>query len=140
MSKLNTDDIEKLKKTVDPYKFGEILRESAEKGSFDSQLMLSTMTLVLMNDIEGKPQQERIEADFLKYTKMAAENGDAGSQFNLGKFYFSKIDASDGKLYEDDYPLVREAEYWLKKAASQGDEKSILFIKDLEWFFNKASA
>ena len=58
------------------------------------------------------------EAEAMKWWQMAAEQGDAEAQFNLGWAYFQ------GNCMD-------QAEKWCRKAAKQGHEKAISLLKGM---------
>lgn len=138
LSKLKTEDLKELGKTMNDERFGVILRQAAEQGSVDAQVLLSSMLAVLMRDKNNLSNLHGLEDEFFKYSMLAAESGDANSQFNLGKLYMSKVDMSDGRLYSDDHDYVREAEYWLKKAQRQGHPNAASLVPGLEEIFRMA--
>ena len=138
LSKLNDEDLKELAKTKKDEEFGIILRQAAEQGSVDSQILLAGLLAKLMGDKKLINSRPEVEEEFFKYSKLAAVSGDANSQFNLGKIYFSKVDMSDGKLYSDDHECVRQAEYWLKKAQKQGHKDAVSLLPGLEDIFSMA--
>jgi TPR repeat protein len=138
LSKLTTNDIKSLTKSMDAKELGEILRKAAHQGSLDCQLFLSTASISFMHKSPSQSYPQKVEEDFIKYTKMAAGQGDIGSQFNLGKYYIGKVDLSDGYLHEEYHAYLKEAEFWYKKAAGQGDEDSIKAIEELDSLFRMA--
>ncbi|HCG7282244.1 TPA: sel1 repeat family protein [Vibrio parahaemolyticus] len=135
LSKLTTKDIKILTKSMDAKECGEILRKAAHQGSLDCQIFFSTACIVTMQNYEAHSYPPKLEQDFIKYTKMAAEQGDVGSQFNLGKHYVGKVDLSDGYLHEEHHAYLKEAEHWYKEAANQGDKNSIEAIEELDSLF-----
>jgi len=69
---------------------------------------------------EGVAQDD---TEALEWFRKAAEQGDAGAQFNLGMMY------AEGEGIEQDNA---EAVKWLRKAAEQGDEDALDELKRLE--------
>ncbi|MCC4264891.1 hypothetical protein LL240_10560 [Oceanimonas baumannii] len=138
LSKLTTNDIKILTKSMDAEEFREILIKAAHQGSLDSQIFLSTACISIMQKNPPYSYPSKVEENFIKYTKMAAGQGDVGSQFNLGKHYIGKVDLSDGYLHEEYHSYLKEAEFWYKKAAAQGDKNSIEAIEDLDSLFRMA--
>lgn len=138
LSQLTIRDIESLTKSMDAKEYWEIFRKAAHQGSLDCQLFLSTACLVSMQQYPPHSCPPKIEGDFIKYTKMAAGQGDAYSQFNLGKHYIGKVDISDGYLRKEHHAYLKESEFWYKKAAAQGEKKSIAAIEELDSVFRLA--
>lgn len=138
LSKLTIGDIKSLTKSMDAKECGEVFRKAAHQGSLDCQIFLSTACISIMqkNPLHSIPA--KVEEDFIKYTKMAAEQGDIGSQFNLAKHYIGKVDVSNGYLHEEHHVYLKEAEFWYKKAAHQGDKNSIEAVEELESLFRMA--
>ncbi|HCG6790974.1 TPA: sel1 repeat family protein [Vibrio parahaemolyticus] len=135
LSKLTITDIKKLTKSMEPEECGKLLRKAAQEGSLDCQIFFSTACIAMMQDYDAANYPPNLEQDFITYTLMAAEQGDVGSQYNLGKHYIGKVDLSDGYLYEKDHENLKKSEFWYKKAAKQGDENSVEAIKDLDSLF-----
>jgi hypothetical protein len=138
LSKITRYDLKELKQKMNEREFDDVLKRAAVQGSFDCQLALVAMSGLLMQSYGSNSCPSEVLKDFEKYSKLAAGNGDAESQFNLGKLYMSKVDMSDGKLYSDDHEYVRQAEYWLKKAQKQGHPDAVSFVPDFEDIFHMA--
>lgn len=138
LSKLTTHDIKSLIKSRNATECREIFRKAAHQGSLDCQIFFSTLFISIMQNNDPDSYPPHLEEDFVKYTKMAAGQGDSASQYNLGKHYIGKVDLSDGYLYEEHHAYLKEAKFWYKKAAAQGDEKSIEAIEKLDSLFRMA--
>ena len=52
------------------------------------------------------------------FTKMAAESGDPGSQFNLAKMLMDKLDPEADSIDEEQFNLIASAKFWHRKAAA----------------------
>lgn len=138
LSKITRSDLKELRHKMNEREFGDFLKRAAVKGNFDCQLAVVAMYVMFMQSYESSSSPSEVLKGFEKYSKLAAENGDADSQFNLGKLYMSKVDMSDGKLYSDDHKYVRQAEYWLKKAQKQGHADAVSLVPGLEDIFRIA--
>ena len=138
LSKISRSDLKELRQQMNEREFGDILKRAAEQGNVDCQLAVVAMFGMLMQSYGSNPCPPEVLKDFEKYSKLAAANGDADSQFNLGKLYMSKVDMSDGRLYSDDHDYVRQAEYWLKKAQAQGHANAVSLVPGLEDIFRMA--
>ena len=80
------------------------LIEVAKQGNVNVQLMLA------QHYLEGNGVPKDIE-EAMKWFKMAADQGAASAQYNLGQYYMKKNDMS-------------EAVKWYRKAAEQGFSKA----------------
>ena len=124
-------DVERLIREHGPEKAGLALRKLAYDGNLVCQIALSQ----LMVASREKYKMEHVRNDCETFTKMAAEQGDAGSQFNLAKLYTSAVDSSADRLDRNDYELIEQAKYWHRKAAAQGFRPAMESIKLLESAF-----
>ena len=98
---------------------------AAKLGNLDCQVFLSQTLLFQINKFENDRSfdhslLENMKTNFEKYTEMAAEQGDSTSQFNLGKYYFSKVDILKKTLNEEDILNFMKTKYWYEKAQSNG--------------------
>ncbi|WP_207081339.1 sel1 repeat family protein [Novosphingobium sp. KA1] len=109
---------------------GEIIRAGALAGNVFCQIFLSQAGL----SIPKERRNDKLQHDLVMFTEMAAKSGDAGSQFNLGKLYMDKIDASAEYLDQDDIDNIKQAKYWYGMASRQGLPEAIRSLKNLEVF------
>lgn len=109
---------------------GEIIRAGAMSGNPFCQIFLSQAALF----ISTEKRNTKIQHDLEIFTEMAAKSGDAGSQFNLGKLYMAKIDASAEYLDHDDIENIKNAKHWYGMAARQGLREAKDSLKNLEVF------
>ena len=126
----NVGSIEKLIREKGFRKAGEIIQAAADGGNLFCQIFLSGAAM----SIPAARRPPHVQREMEHYTRLAAENGDPGSQFNLAKLHIAKLDASKSYWNEADLENVRMAKYWHGKAATQGFEPSILGLKKLECF------
>lgn len=120
-------DIKGLIRTHGPLKAGEIMRESALNGNLICQIAMSQAGLQIPEEKRTKQMNDDLEL----FTKMAAEGGDLGSQFNLALIYTRRVDTSNDTWSDVDLDYLRKAKYWHEKAAAQGFKQSIKCIKDI---------
>jgi hypothetical protein len=113
---------------------GHTLRRLAHEGNLTCQLALSGMGLELINEHKKKSEQpnEQVWQDCETFTKLAAEQGDTGSQFALAKLYVDAIDLSGDYLLERDLERLKKAVVLHRKAAAQGYKDSVQELKWLE--------
>lgn len=109
---------------------GEIIRAGALSGNVFCQIFLSQAGL----SIPKERRSDKVQHDLAMFTEMAAKSGDAGSQFNLGKLYMDKIDASAEYLDQDDIDNIKQAKYWYGMASRQGLPEAMRSLKNLEVF------
>lgn len=124
-------DIERLIREQGMAVAGETLRRAALDGNLVCQVAMSQFALTML---EKHPADKELWNDCETFTKLAAEQGDPGSQFNLGKLYFDAVDGSSGFLRARDHELIKKAKFWHRKAAAQGLAESIAQVKELEVF------
>ena len=126
----NASEAKKLFERVSPSRGGEIIRDAAMSGNPFCQIFLSQAALFI--PVENR--NEKIQRDLVIFTEMAAESGDAGSQFNLGKLYMAKINARAKSLNQDDIKNIKQAKHWYGLAAKQGLREAIVSLRNLEVF------
>lgn len=124
-------DIERLMRDQGLDEGGRTMRKLAHEGNLMCQIALSQFALMML----AKHENEQLRQDCETFTKLAAEQGDPSSQFNLAKIYFDAVDGSDGYLYDHDFELIKKAKFWHRKAAAQGFQDSIKQLKELESAF-----
>lgn len=108
---------------------GKILRESALTGNILCQLFLSTAGF----QIPEKNRTVKMKNDIELFTKMAAEGGDPGSQFNLALLYTKKVYPSTDVFSEQDIDFLLQAKHWHEKAVAQGYVPSIDALKNINY-------
>ena len=126
------NDIQRIFEECGPEKAGEIIRKQALDGNLLCQVFLSGASLQISDEIRS----DSINNDVEIFTKLAAENGDVGSQFNLALFYFKKVNFTQEYLSDEDVLNLREAKRWHYQAASQGFSPSIKSIENLKSIFD----
>lgn len=115
------------------------IHSGAKNGNLTCQIFLSQMELIGLTKYANDPSisHEKItqmQTNFENYTKLAAEQDDVDSQFNLAKNYLMKVDISKGTLNEDDLTNLESAKYWYEKANFNGHENTeeiILTLNEL---------
>lgn len=120
-------DIKGLIRTHGAQKAGEIMRESALNGNLICQIAMSQAGMQIPVEKRTKQMSDDVEL----FTKMAAEGGDVGSQFNLALMYTRKVNTSNDTWSDADLDYLRKAKHWHEKAAAQGFKQSIKCIKDI---------
>lgn len=108
----------------------QVVRDAADGGSLFCQVMLSNAGLAIPVDERTPYIQQQTE----HYTRLAAEGGDAASQFNTAKFHIARLDSRAKFWTEEDLENVRQAKFWHRKAAAQGYQPSVLALRNLECF------
>ncbi|MBV5350020.1 hypothetical protein JZU71_02350 [bacterium] len=103
-----TRDIKRLMDSLGLAKAGEIIRKQAHEGNVVCQIFLSQGSL---HYGDGRDEE---------YTRMAAESGDPGSQYNLCLILIKKLDSSKEYFNEDDILIIREVKHWYRRATEQG--------------------
>lgn len=132
LSLMTTEHIEQITKNETPEKMGELLRRAAKAGSTDAAVF---MALIMRKGIEalGGPTKVPTEQlqEFEYYLKLAAEQGEVTSQYNLAQHYVCMI--GDGSTMDaEKYEFLKKAELWYKRAAKQGDKDSIKALENLK--------
>lgn len=140
----SVDDIDKLLKAEGAVKAGEMLRSEAEKGNLICQIFLSQMLLGTM-DQENNPVILRdLTKKFVKYSEMAALQGDAGTQYNLGKHLLTVVSedirAGNGKLSEGGRDFLRDSKKYLSMAATQNLPEAMESLSNLQDLFDWAES
>ena len=126
------NDIQRIFGECGPEKAGEIIRKQALDGNLLCQVFLSGAGLQISEEMRS----DSIKNDIEVFTKMAAENGDVGSQFNLALFYIKRVNLTQEYFSDKDVQNLREAKRWHYQAASQGFSPSIKSIKNLKSIFD----
>lgn len=122
-----TSDIAGLIRTHGPKKAGEIMRESALSGNLICQIGMSQAGLLIPEEKRTKQMNDDVEL----FTRMAAEGGDVGSQFNLALIYIKRVNVSNHTWSDADLDYMHKSKYWHEKAAAQGCKQSIKCINDI---------
>jgi len=128
----NTKDLEKLMRGLGPERASEIMRKRALEGNLTCQLFFANGA----SFIPEADLTDSMRRDFEVFTKMAAENGDAGSQFNLALSFVKKVDSSKSYFSGDNIENLKQAKHWHKEAASQGFKPSIKSLESLKSVFD----
>jgi len=134
-------DIQELLTTEDNVKAGQVLRSEADKGNHICQIFLSQLYLDMMERETNDVILKDLTEFFVRYSKMAANQGDADTQYNLAKHLMSvasaDIRAGGGRLSESGRDTLRNSKKYLLLAAEQGldDAKESLLNLDelLDW-------
>lgn len=126
------NEIQNLVGQYGPEKAGEIIRKQALDGNFLCQIFLSGAGLQVPDEMRN----DSINHDIEVFTKLAAENGDVGSQFNLAIFYIKKVNLSQEYFSAEDVENLKACKYWHYKAAAQGFPSSIKSIENLKSIFD----
>lgn len=134
-------DIQELLTTEDNAKTGQVLRSEADKGNHICQIFLSQFYLDMMERETNDVILKDLTEFFVRYSKMAANQGDADTQYNLAKHLMSvasaDIRAGGGRLSESGRDTLRNSKKYLLLAAEQGldDAKESLSNLDelLDW-------
>ena len=125
-------DIQRIFGECGPEKAGEIIRKQALDGNLLCQVFLSGAGLQISEEMRS----DSINNDIEVFTKMAAENGDVGSQFNLALFYIKRVNLTQEYFSDKDVQNLREAKRWHYQAASKGFSPSIKSIENLKSIFD----
>lgn len=137
-------DIQKLLKTEDHAKAGQVLRSEADKGNHICQIFLSQMYLGMMDQETNGVILSDLAKNFVRYSEMAAQQGDAGTQYNLAKHLMNvasaDIRAGGGKLSESGRDTLRESKKYLLLAAEQGLEEAKESLSNLNELFDWAES
>lgn len=126
------NDIQRIFGESGPEKAGEIIRTQALDGNLLCQVFLSGAGLQISEEMRS----DSINNDIEVFTKLAAENGDVGSQFNLALFYIKRVNLTQEYFSDKDVQNLREAKRWHYQAASQGFSPSIKSIENLKSIFD----
>lgn len=133
----NDRDIEKLIAKEGP----EAVRKRALEGNAACQIFMSQGLLTMLEALHLKAANEGLppgvnprllEEEAETFTRLAAESGHAGSQFNYGKMHFNRIESDKGYLNESDMSFIRAARHWHSKAAAQGFGPAKKMLKNIE--------
>lgn len=137
-TKLSTSDIDKLLRS-DKGNLA-LLSEAAFNGNLDCQIFLSKMaTHMLQLHANGTsllhPQNlAAVHNNVERLTTLAAEQGDANSQFNLAQYYLKKVDVSTKDTIDDEEAVtLKKAKYWYEQAHSNGHSDLSEVISSLEF-------
>lgn len=134
-------DIQELLTTEGNAKAGQVLRSEADKGNHICQIFLSQFYLDMMERETNDVILKDLSEFFVRYSEMAANQGDADTQYNLAKHLMSvasaDIRAGGGRLSESGRDTLLNSKKYLLLAAEQGldDAKESLSNLDdlLDW-------
>lgn len=137
-------DIQKLLKTEGHTKAGDVLRSEADKGNHICQIFLSQMYLGIMDRENNGVLLRDLTRYFVKYSEMAAEQGDSGTQYNLAKHLMNVASADirtgNGKLSESGRDTLLESKRYLILAAEQDLEDAKEVLSNLNELFDWAES
>ena len=137
-------DIQKLLKTEGPAKAGQVIRSEADKGNHICQIFLSQMYLGMMDQETNGVILSDLAKNFVRYSEMAAQQGDADTQYNLAKHLMNvasaDIRAGEGKLSEFGRDALRDSKKYLLLAAEQGLENAKESLSNLDELFDWAES
>ncbi len=137
-------DIQKLLKTEGHTKAGEVLRSEAEKGNHVCQIFLSQMYLGMMDRETNGVVLRDLTKRFVRYSEMAAQQGDADTQYNLAKHLINLASADirdgGGKLSVFGRDALRDSKRYLLLASEQGVEAAKKALSNLDELFDWAES
>lgn len=137
-------DIQKLLKTDGPLKAGQVLRSEADKGNHICQIFLSQMYFGMMDQETNGVILSDLTKNFVRYSEMAAQQGDADTQYILAKHLMNVASAdirgSEGKLSEFGRDTLRDSKKYLLLAAEQGLENAKESLSNLDELFDWAES
>ena len=110
------------------------VHEAALNGNLDCQIFLSQITHQTLQDQADDPSLDvaQTHKNHERYTRLAAEQGDAESQFKLAQYYLKMVDMTKGTINEEEANMLKEARHWFKQAASNGRDNLSEIISSLE--------
>lgn len=142
LTKLTDSDIRQIFKEEGAEKGGDILREAANLGNLPSQCALSILYLTHLDKITQRGDQQNIafiDENAEHFTKLAAEQNDNGSQYNLAKYYLKKgtffLQEADNYYTEESKGYFRKAEYWFKSSFKNGNQEAMNELSSLAEIF-----
>jgi len=137
-------DIQKLLKTEGPAKAGQVIRSEAAKGNHFCLIFLSQLYLGMMDQETNDVILSDLTKNFVRYSEMAAQQGDADTQYNLAKHLMNvasaDIRAGEGKLSEFGRDALRDSKKYLLLAAEQGLENAKESLSNLDELFDWAES
>ncbi|MDF4205201.1 hypothetical protein P2W50_01155 [Pseudomonas protegens] len=137
-------DIQRLLTTEDNAKAGQVLRSEADKGNQTCQIFLSQFYQEMMDRETNDVILKDLTGYFVRYSEMAANQGDAGTQYNLAK-HFMNVASADirvggGRLSESGRDTLRNSKKYLLLAAEQGLDDAKESLSNLDELFEWAEA
>lgn len=137
-------DIQRLLTTEDNAKAGQVLRSEANKGNHTCQIFLSQFYQDMMDRETNDMILKDLTGYFVRYSEMAANQGDAGTQYNLAKHLINvasaDIRAGGGRLSESGRDTLRNSKKYLLLAAEQGLDNAKESLSNLDELFEWAEA
>lgn len=114
------------------------VHEAATNGNLDCQLFISHVSFQSLQRHESNPFIDdetltQTHKNLEQYTRLAAEQGDIDSQYNLAKYYLTMVDMSKGHIDEEEASILKEARRWYKKAHANGHSDLSEIISSLEF-------
>lgn len=136
-------DIEQLIRELGDDVADRTVRRLADAGNLICQQYLSTTAFAMLGGqkmglsfLQDEDEMARWWNECELYTKLAAEQGHARSQFNLAELYYDSVESAledtDGYLNVRDHELIQKAKLWYRKAAAQGFEAASKPLQKLE--------
>jgi len=120
----NLDDLKNLMKR-EGKNFPNVVKEMADNGNVVCQEFMATVVLNLMDQAPNIETKRKMHADFIRYATPVAKSGNSGMQFNLGLSYSKTLDADEDYIDQDGLNRLKEARYWMRKAADQGMQEAL---------------
>jgi hypothetical protein len=137
-------DIQELLTTEDNAKAGQVLRSEADKGNHICQIFLSQFYQDMMDRETNDVILNDLTEYFVRYSEMAANQGDSDTQYKLSKHLMNvasaDIRAGGGRLSESGRDTLRDSKKYLLLAAEQGLEEAKESLSNLDELFEWAEA
>jgi hypothetical protein len=137
-------DIQELLTTEDNAKAGQVLRSEADKGNHICQIFLSQFYQDMMDRETNDVILNDLTEYFVRYSEMAANQGDSDTQYKLSKHLMNvasaDIRAGGGRLSESGRDTLRDSKKYLFLAAEQGLEEAKESLSNLDELFEWAEA
>lgn len=107
---------------------GNIIEKNALNGDMKSIILLAQDSITGICALKS----EYSNNETLKWNKLAAEHGDADSQYNYGLLLFKSLSFDNNTLNASEKKVLEESIYWFKKAAKQNYQGANKIVNDLE--------
>lgn len=137
-------DIQELLTTEDNAKAGQVLRSEADKGNHICQIFLSQFYQDMMNRETNDVILNDLTEYYVRYSEMAANQGDSDTQYKLSKHLMNvasaDIRAGGGRLSESGRDTLRDSKKYLLLAAEQGLKEAKESLSNLDELFEWAEA
>lgn len=129
------DDLKHLMKK-EGNNFPQAVKKLADDGNIVCQEFMATVALNFIDNAPSDDLKEKARFDFIKYATPVAKSGNASMQFNLGLSYSRLISSEDTHIDEDGLNNLKEARYWLRKAADQGMREALESYHTIDWLIS----